>query len=400
MSRKAAKQGLALNRLRVFAAVAETGSMTEAAEALKLTQPAVSRAMHALEASFGCRLVARSRRGCEATAEGAIASLRVQEFLRQVATALADAAQPGGRDASGGDLVRRLTTAQFEAVLAIAKARNLRAAAARLGKSDSSVHRAARELERLLKTALYRRTPEGLSLSPAGSQLARRLKLAANEVAIARDECRQARGLRVPMGVVVGAPPLAPKRILARACEELARLEPDSRVLVRESVYDELIHALRNGDIDVIFGALRRPPPFEDLQEEPLFTEPYVVVCRRGHPLSAAPAPEFSALGAFDWIYPAQAMPRRKVLENAVRDLGSEGRANIETSALDMTVALLAGSDRISLLPSNCANDRGDLLAVIDVPISQPQRWIGVTTRKNWLPTRAQSVLLRALRQG
>ena len=61
---------LDLNLLRVFAVVAETGSVTQAASRLYLTQPAVSAALRRLTAVVGAKLFARSGRGLALTSRG------------------------------------------------------------------------------------------------------------------------------------------------------------------------------------------------------------------------------------------------------------------------------------------------------------------------------------------
>ena len=69
---------LDLNLLRVFAIVAETGSVTEAASRLYLTQPAVSAALRRLTNVVGAPLFARSGRGLVLTSRGT----RLRDGLR------------------------------------------------------------------------------------------------------------------------------------------------------------------------------------------------------------------------------------------------------------------------------------------------------------------------------
>jgi len=61
---------LDLNLLRVFAVVAETGSVTEAAKSLYVTQPAVSAALRRLSTAVGAPLLARRGRGLVLTSRG------------------------------------------------------------------------------------------------------------------------------------------------------------------------------------------------------------------------------------------------------------------------------------------------------------------------------------------
>lgn len=60
------------NQLRTFLAVAQTGNITQAAETLYLTQPAISRQIQSLEGEFGVKLFERTSRGMQLTDAGAI----------------------------------------------------------------------------------------------------------------------------------------------------------------------------------------------------------------------------------------------------------------------------------------------------------------------------------------
>ena len=59
-----------LEYYRAFYTVAQTGNVTKAAELLCLSQPAVTRSIHRLEESLGCKLFTRVSRGVRLTAEG------------------------------------------------------------------------------------------------------------------------------------------------------------------------------------------------------------------------------------------------------------------------------------------------------------------------------------------
>ena len=60
-----------LEYYRAFCTVAQTGNVTKAAELLCLSQPAVTRSIHRLEESLGCKLFIRVSRGVRLTVEGA-----------------------------------------------------------------------------------------------------------------------------------------------------------------------------------------------------------------------------------------------------------------------------------------------------------------------------------------
>lgn len=78
---------LNLYKLEIFAAVAQAGTFSAAAERLLMTQPAVSQHVHDLEASLGARLLRRGSRGVTLTSEGETLYRHAREIFRLVAEA-------------------------------------------------------------------------------------------------------------------------------------------------------------------------------------------------------------------------------------------------------------------------------------------------------------------------
>ncbi|MEL5957632.1 LysR family transcriptional regulator [Streptomyces sp. CLV115] len=71
-SGESAGRGIEIRHLRAFLAVADAGNVTRAAARLRLTQPAVSRTLAALERHLGTRLVDRSTHHLALTPEGVV----------------------------------------------------------------------------------------------------------------------------------------------------------------------------------------------------------------------------------------------------------------------------------------------------------------------------------------
>jgi len=84
-------------KLATFRAVAELGSLSAAARARALTQPAVSRQVAVLEAQLGTALLHRSRRGVTPTAAGRVLAAHAAEIERRLAAAQEEVAALAGR---------------------------------------------------------------------------------------------------------------------------------------------------------------------------------------------------------------------------------------------------------------------------------------------------------------
>lgn len=70
-----------LRQLRHFVALAEHGHFARAAQAVHLSQPALSRSIQALEASLGCNLLDRHSRGISLTAHGTLVLEHARRLL-------------------------------------------------------------------------------------------------------------------------------------------------------------------------------------------------------------------------------------------------------------------------------------------------------------------------------
>lgn len=81
---------LDLNRLRVLAAVARTGSVTAAARELHYSQPSVSHHLARLETETGAQLIQRVGRGIRLTEAGQVLADRAAEILGRIDSASAE----------------------------------------------------------------------------------------------------------------------------------------------------------------------------------------------------------------------------------------------------------------------------------------------------------------------
>ena len=116
---------LNLVHLRVLAAVARHGSVTEAARELHYSQPSVSHHLSRLEATTGVKLVQRIGRGIRLTPEGRLLADRAAEILGRVDAAATELAAQVGLQAGRVRLAANasaLSTIVPTAAAALAKA--------------------------------------------------------------------------------------------------------------------------------------------------------------------------------------------------------------------------------------------------------------------------------------
>jgi DNA-binding transcriptional LysR family regulator len=112
-----------LRDLEYFAVIAEHGHLGRAAEALHLSQPALSKSLRRLEQILDVRLVNRTPKGVELTAEGSMLLLRIRELrlsLQSLAREITDMSEGRAghlRVGVGSPVSEQLLSSSFAALL-------------------------------------------------------------------------------------------------------------------------------------------------------------------------------------------------------------------------------------------------------------------------------------------
>lgn len=73
-----------IQQLELLLAIGEKGSLRAAAGTLNVTQPALTKALHQLEAEFGTALVVRTPKGARLSASGEILAARAASIVREI----------------------------------------------------------------------------------------------------------------------------------------------------------------------------------------------------------------------------------------------------------------------------------------------------------------------------
>ncbi len=382
--------------LLIFNAVANHFSIGRAADAIGLSQPAISLTIQKLEAVVGRKLLQRGTKGSEVTLDGALLLRRTARMIHQIELGIAQilSLEPTARAVRAA--CRRLTDTQIRAHIAILKSTSASEAALSLGVSQAAIHRAGQAIEHTIGVPLYRRTGSRLVVNGAGAQLGRRLQLALHEISQAFDELQSSP--EEPKGSVrIGVLPLSPQYFLADILTRISKLYPFAIITIQEDNYLKLQADLRCGQIDFIVGALRVPRVGSDLSESGLFSDPYELVVRSHHPLASQSLVGSNDILNYKWVVPPQNTPRHKISQSLFERLKKRPPQVIETNSLSMIIALLQKGDFIAILSrtqlfqSGFAND----LVPLAFTLPEAERVIGLISRKEWLPTELQHLFLK-----
>lgn len=348
-----------LRILRIFEAVGRLESVSGAARATHISQPAVTQAIAKLEDLVGEHLFDRRSRGTYLTAEGVALHRDTTRLLSAIESAAA-VLRPDVSDLQVQALMNKITSAQLECLISIVECSSTKAAAERYRTQESSINRSVRELEKTVGTQLLRRTAGGMQMTEQGVTFASSIAFAFNEFSA---EVQTFSSNRQTTVVSIGAPVLDKADLLAAVITEFADLFPTATVRVINEPMESLRLRLRSGTLDMIVGVLK--PHSSDLTSEVLIEEEYHVAARLEHPLTAKQKVTVGDLSQYDWIVPNRTAPRREAFETIFANASKRPAANIETHSLATIRMTLASSNRLALLTQSELRSEADQLAAI-----------------------------------
>lgn len=267
--------------------------------------------------------------------------------------------------------------------------------------SQPSVHRTARSLESVAGISFFVARSSGVSLTPAARAFVRGAKLAQSALQQAHEEISLELGQESGR-FVLGSLPLARTIIVPKAIHAMVSTVGGFQILVVEGRYAELLRSLREGDVDCLIGALRRPAPAEDIHQEYLFSDALSIVAHPNHPLSGKPNLRLEDTLAFPWIAPPRETPAGQYLFDILR---IQDRPETPVRAVSSSMAVLRGvlaeGPYVSVVSRHQIKVDEDLgaIAALNVPLQGHIREIGLTYRVGWNPTKTQGEFIEYLRK-
>ena len=364
-----------------MAAIVRLGSISAAAQAVSITQPAITQGLAKLEAQLATTLFERQPDGMRRTIAAELLAPRVERALAHIGSA-------------------RVTTAQLRALLALAEGGSYAGASAITGLAQPTLHRALSDLSIALRRPLLERRGRGIVFTQSGRRIIRNFRLARAELEAGLAELESLKGREIGR-ISVGAMPLSRARVLPTAVAAFHARYPEVQISIAEGAFGDLIEPLRDGELDLMIGALRNPSPGADIEQKPLFFDRPAIVARKGHPL-AGTVPNILDLASYPWVMPPAGTPLHSLWRLMFDEMGlALPFVPIECGSVIIIRQLLVASDFLTLLsPDQVAVElEAEWLTIIAEAPPGLSRNIGISTRAGWQPTALQAAFVAQIEQ-
>jgi LysR family transcriptional regulator of gallate degradation len=271
---------------------------------------------------------------------------------------------------------------QLEIFLVTAERLSLSRAAEALDITQPGLSKSLQRLQNELGTKLYQRRGRGIALTEAGRALFKHSRVIEAQMAQARSELS---GIATGMvgHVRIGAGPSWLSRHLPDAISRIIARKPNVQFMVETSFPDRLMGRLRQGELDIVIGALPENRHDPDLRFQRLTRDVNRVAGRADHPLTRKRDRTLADFAAQSWILPGRQEQVRKRLERAFKSAKlPEPVVAVETDSLSLTLATLRTTDCLGLMTSQILSQpEAHGLALIDTEPLRFRREAGIISR-------------------
>lgn len=268
---------------------------------------------------------------------------------------------------------------QLEYVMAVYKHGHFAKAAEACSVTQPTLSMQIQKLEEELGVVIFDRSKKPILLTEAGQRLIEQIQLILFEV-------KKIEGLLHTSEEVVGElsvgiiPTVAPY-ILPRFLPILEKSYPHVTLNIREMQTNRIIEALENDELDV--GLLATPLKISKVFEKPLYYEPFMVMCKRGHPHAQTKKVKYSSLKDDDiWLLEEGHCLRHQVLDICSTRKSKNRKFKFESGSLETLKNLVEKYGGYTLLPQLAIEGLGTEAVVVPFEKPAPGREIGLVYRR------------------
>ena len=247
-----------------------------------------------------------------------------------------------------------LRLSHLRLLVALADLKQVTRVASAFHVTQPAISKQLSEIEQALGASITYRSGKALYLTDVGAVLAIRGKEILRQVGLAqKDVAALLTGTagRVTLGSVTAISP----SLVSKSIMSFRMRAPSANVKFIEAPLDKLLDTLRSGESELVLARSRRKE-VDDLQQETLYTEPFVFVAGPSNGIATQGPVTMKDLSECTWLVPLKGTPSYQALARLMEEEGIDiNNACVESSSVGLNFELMASGSFVSILPLSLA---------------------------------------------
>jgi LysR family transcriptional regulator, nitrogen assimilation regulatory protein len=237
---------------------------------------------------------------------------------------------------------------QMQYFLCLAQEGNVTRAARQLNLVQPALSMQIAKLEKSLGKQLFYRASRGMSLTPAGEALAKRITPIMTDIDRVRDEIAQIDG-KISGSVNIGMITSLAQSTLSRSSAAIAAKYPEIHLLACEGYSDTMLQWVTAGQLDI--AIVNTPAPRLALVSQHILDEEMFLAHRASNKLALPKVVSFDRLAGLDLVIPSRHHGLRRILDDAAAEAGFNLKPRLEIDTLSSICEVVATTNLVTVLP-------------------------------------------------
>ncbi|OGT38754.1 MAG: LysR family transcriptional regulator [Gammaproteobacteria bacterium RIFCSPHIGHO2_12_FULL_37_14] len=294
-----------------------------------------------------------------------------------------------------------MTVTELRYLIVLAQTKHFGKAAARCHVSQPTLSVAVAKLEKALGVAIFERHHHHLEITKVGEEIILQAQKSLEEINKIKHIAMEGKS-QLTESLRIGAIYTVAPYLFPTLIPKLKKIAPKMPLIIHEDFTAQLRTKLQQGELDVVFISL----PFNEtgIVCKKLYTEPFVVLLQKNHPLAAKTTIQCEALKNENVLLLGEGHCFRNQVIQVCPSCcdASRGQETIEGASLETLRHMVASGMGITILPSTATQIKHyqHLLTIRPFQHKNIERTIALAWRASFPRTKAIDAILQAVKEA
>lgn len=268
----------------------------------------------------------------------------------------------------------------LRAFVAVAELGSFRAAANAIHLSQPALSRRVEKLEIALGVRLFDRTTRSVSLTAVGKDFSRKARTLLDDLEISLLSMHEVAASQVGE-VVIACVPSAVYYFLPNVLQAYHKQYPKIRIRIIDGSANAVLESVARGEADFGINIIGTQEP--DIDFQPILQEPFVVACRRDHPLAKKRKVAWAELAQYDYMAVDKSSGNRLLMDLALANSNVKLSWCYEARHVSTLLGLVEAGLGVAVVP-RLSMPQGEHATLTTVTLVEPtvDRTVGLIQRR------------------